>query len=110
MPRTELPLPGYDQLALGDLRHRVRSLGEAELRTLIDHEHEHGNRTHVLAVLDARLGELEQGAEPAPSDQRDVPAPPAASGDSSARPETGAEPTAPLRHGVADQSPRHAGG
>lgn len=108
MSRPDLPLPGFDQLPLGDVRHRVRSLDQGELRTLIEHEHEHGNRAPVLALLEARLDELDRGAQPAPSDQQDVPAPPVASGDSAARPDTGAEPSTPLRHGVADQSPRRA--
>jgi hypothetical protein len=37
-PADHLPLPDYDQLSLGDLRHRIRALSEDQLRLLIDHE------------------------------------------------------------------------
>ncbi|WP_279629556.1 hypothetical protein [Amycolatopsis kentuckyensis] len=32
MPDQDLPLPDHDQLPLGELRHRIRSLDEAGLR------------------------------------------------------------------------------
>ncbi|MCT2583497.1 hypothetical protein [Actinophytocola gossypii] len=101
----DLPLPDYDQLTLGDLRHRIRSVGEEQLRALIDHERAHGNRTPVLELLTARLDELEHGAEPAPGDPRQAPEVTGTRGGSPVRPSTAAEHTTPLRHGVEEQTP-----
>lgn len=64
----ELPLPDYDQLNLGNLRHRIRSLDEDSLRTVLNHECGHAARVPVLEILEARLHELEAGAEPSPGD------------------------------------------
>ncbi|WP_410574293.1 hypothetical protein [Amycolatopsis sp. cmx-4-61] len=103
---SELPLPDYDQTPLGALRHRIRSLDEQQLTTLIDHEREHGARAPVLQLLDARLAQLRQGAEPAHGNP--AAAPP--SGDTAAGSPVGeataTEGTTPLRHGVAGQTPK----
>jgi hypothetical protein len=72
----ELPLADYDQLSLNDVRHRIRSLEEAQLRTLFDHETAHGNRIPVLEILHARLRELTHGAEPSAGDQSNAPGAP----------------------------------
>jgi hypothetical protein len=40
MAQDELPIPDYDELPLGDLRHRIRSVDEHQLRTLVVHEEE----------------------------------------------------------------------
>lgn len=64
MNRAELPLPDYDHLPLEALRHRVRPLGEDDVRDLIAFEEEHGRRLPVLEVLRTRLESLKQGAEP----------------------------------------------
>lgn len=105
MPHDELPLPDYDQLSLADLRHRVRSLDEAQLRAVIDHERAHGNRTPVLELLGTRLDELTGGAEPAPGDPREAPGVTGATGASPVNPSTAKEPTSPLRHGKSEQTP-----
>ncbi|WP_107655662.1 hypothetical protein [Nocardia suismassiliense] len=105
MTFEELPLPDYDQLALGDIRHRVRSLDEGQLRALIEHEHAHGDRVPVLEVLQARLNELENGAEPSPGDPTRAPDVSGGHGGSTVQPTTAAEPSTPLRHGVAEQTP-----
>jgi hypothetical protein len=98
-------LPDYDQLSLGDLRHRVRALDKEALSGLIDHEREHGNRTPVLEVLRARMSELENGAEPSPGDPDQAPGARRTAGNSPVQPGTAAEPNTPLRGGVAEQTP-----
>ncbi|MFC4852738.1 hypothetical protein [Actinophytocola glycyrrhizae] len=107
MAQHELPVPDYDHLPLTELRHRVRSLAEPELRVLVDHEREHGDRVPVLEVLRARLAELRGGAEPSPGDPRAIPEASRPAGRSPVDQSTAAEPTAPLRHGQADQTPSH---
>ena len=69
----ELPLPDYDQLPLNEIRHRIRMLDEAQLRTLFEHETEHGNRIPVLELMHARLKELTHGADPSPGDPANTP-------------------------------------
>jgi hypothetical protein len=101
----ELPLPDYDQLPLNEVRHRIRGLGESELRALFDHETEHGNRIPVLEVLHARLRELTHGAEPSPGDPASAPGATRTAHGSAVQESTAAEPGTPLRHGVASQTP-----
>jgi hypothetical protein len=101
----ELPLTDYDQLPLGDLKHRIRSLSEDELQRVRDHEREHGNRAPVLQVVEARLAELGRGAEPAPGDQRNAPRVSGAAGGSPVSPEHSPDGNTPLRHGVYGQTP-----
>lgn len=69
----DLPLTDYDQLPITELRHRIRALDEPQLRTLFEHETEHGNRIPVLEVLHARLRELTHGAEPSAGDPDKAP-------------------------------------
>ena len=94
----DLPLADYDQLSLGDLRGRIRSLEEGQLRMLFDHESAHGNRIPVLEVLHARLNELHHGAEPSPGDQSKVPGIEPTPGGSRVQETTAAEPGSRLRH------------
>lgn len=101
----DLPLRDYDQLSLGDLRHLVRSLEEAQVAILMDHERAHGQRTAVLRVLDARLDELRGGAEPSGGDPRNAPEVHGTGHGSTVQEATAAEPNTPLRHGVAGQTP-----
>ncbi|MGW4057669.1 hypothetical protein ACWEGE_05295 [Amycolatopsis sp. NPDC004747] len=103
---TELPLPDYDQTPLGALRHRIRSLDEGQLRTLVEHEDRHGQRVPVLQVLRARLDELEHGAEPAPGDPAAAPPSSDTAAGSPVGEATSADGTTPLRHGVAGQTPK----
>jgi hypothetical protein len=100
-----LPLPDYDQLSLGDLRHRIRALTEDQLRLLIGHEADHGDRVPVLELLRVRLAELEEGAEPSGGDLTRTPKVSGAEGRSRVQQATAAEPRTPLRHGVAGQTP-----
>jgi hypothetical protein len=106
MPHSdELPLPDYDQLPLTDLRHRIRALDEGQVQTLFDHESAHGNRIPVLELLHARLKELHHGAEPSPGDPTKSPGVTGTAGGSRVQEATAAEPSTPLRHGVAAHSP-----
>ena len=61
---VSLPLENYDHLPLGDLTSRVRTLDADGVAVLIGYEREHGNRTPVLTLLEARLAALQEGAEP----------------------------------------------
>ena len=61
---TDLPIPDYDHLQLGDLTTRIRTLDTDGVVALLGHEREHGARVPVLAVLEARLTALREGAEP----------------------------------------------
>jgi hypothetical protein len=105
MPQSDLPIPDYDQLPITEVRHRIRSLDEPQLRALFDHETAHGNRIPVLEVLHARLKELTHGAEPSSGDQTNAPGVAGTPGGSSVQESTAAEPNTPLRHGVAAQTP-----
>jgi hypothetical protein len=69
----DLPLPDYDQLPITELRHRIRQLEEGQLRSLFEHETEHGNRIPVLELINARLRELTHGADPSPGDPANTP-------------------------------------
>jgi hypothetical protein len=100
----ELPLPDYDQLPLNEVRHRIRTLEEGQLRTLFEHETEHGNRIPVLELLHARLRELTHGAEPSPGDPANTPRASKTPHGSAVQESTAAEPGSPLRHGVASQT------
>jgi len=62
--RDSLPLEDYDHLPLGDLTSRVRTLDADGVAALIGYEREHGNRTPMLTLLEARLAALQEGAEP----------------------------------------------
>jgi hypothetical protein len=101
----ELPIPDYDQLPLTELRHRIRSLDEGQLRGLFDHEEAHGNRIPVLELLHARIRELTHGAEPSGGDPANAPGASHTSHGSAVNEATAAEPGTPLRHGVAGQTP-----
>ena len=101
----QLPIPGYDQLTLGDLKHRIRSLDADDLRRVREHEQAHGNRTPVLEVVDERLRQLAEGAEPAPGDQRNTPPVIGTPGGSPVSPQQSPDGTTPLRHGVHEQTP-----
>jgi hypothetical protein len=105
MAHDDQPIPDFDQLSLGELRHRVRSLDERELRTLIEHEREHGDRVPVLELLRARLDQLADGAQPSPGDPEQAAKVSGHAGGSPVQPATAAESTTPLRHGMAEQTP-----
>jgi hypothetical protein len=105
MTQDDLPLADYDQLTSGDLQHRIRSLDEAQVRALVEHEQAHGNRTAVLQVLTARLRGLEDGAEPSGGDQHNAPEVTGTAGGSPVDPAHSPDGNTPLRHGVYQQTP-----
>lgn len=100
-----LPLPDYDQLTVGDIRHRIRALDEESLQTVLIHECGHAARVPVLEILEARLRELQAGAEPSSGDPSRAPRVEATAGGSQVQQSTAAEANTPLRHGVAQQTP-----
>lgn len=100
-----LPLPDYDQLTLGDLQHRIRSLDAQQLEVVLTYEAGHAARVPVLEILEARARELDGGATPSAGDPRRAPGVESTPGGSSVQESTAAEATSPLRHGVANQTP-----
>src|SRR4051812_6978712 len=104
-PSDELPLPDYDQLSLGDVQHRIRSLDADQLAAVTVYECGHAARVPVLEILEARRRELEGGAQPSPGDPARTPRVEGSQGGSKVQQATAAEPNTPLRHGVAPQTP-----
>lgn len=102
MAAQETPIPGYDELPLGALRHRVRSLTEDELRSLLEHEREHADRAPVVDLLQRRIRELEEGAQPSPGGDADTADTPqhSRSGSPAAAPRGPDEPGRPTEHGT----------
>jgi hypothetical protein len=50
-----LPIEDYDRLPAVQVRRRLRSLSEAELRVVHEYERRHANRKSVLAALERAL-------------------------------------------------------
>jgi hypothetical protein len=61
---AELPLPDYDHLPTGSLQHRIRTLTREQLQAIADYERQHAHRPLVETIIQARLTELDSGAEP----------------------------------------------
>lgn len=58
-PRTAPePLPGYDEMTLGALRGRLRSLSTADLERALAYERAHRARGPVVTLLEHRLAKL----------------------------------------------------
>ncbi|CAA9439270.1 MAG: hypothetical protein AVDCRST_MAG35-3150 [uncultured Quadrisphaera sp.] len=105
MTTSDLPIPDYDHLALGDLTGRVRSLDRAQLEVLIGFEEQHGARAPVLQVMRARRDQLDAGAQPSSGDPTppgtpSSVAPSSASGDSKVGTATTGPPVNPPSHGT----------
>lgn len=66
MGASELPLPDYDELSLGAIESRIRTLDADGVAQLLDHEREHADRLPVVQRLEARLEALRTG-DAAPS-------------------------------------------
>ncbi|QCB93067.1 hypothetical protein [Cellulomonas shaoxiangyii] len=99
VPRDALPVPDHVDLPVGSLGHRIRSLEADDLDQLRRYEQAHGNRLPVLQVLEQRLGELADGAEPSTADPAgDALAPPPRGG-SAVSPVTTGPPQSPPSHG-----------
>ena len=101
MDTSDLPIPDFDHLPLGDLTTRIRSLEAPQVDALVAFETEHGNRAPVLQVLRSRLDQLAGGAEPSGGDAGAVnpQQPPAASGGSVVSPSTQGPKLNPPSHG-----------
>ena len=56
--RTELPIPDFDNISLGSLRARLRSLSVEDLVVLREWEQAHANRLPVLTTLANRIAKL----------------------------------------------------
>jgi hypothetical protein len=89
----DLPLPDYDHLPTGSLEGRIRSLDAEQLATVRAYEAAHAGRVAVLQLIDARLAQLEQGAEPTGGTP------------DSARPEVGEMPEAPSQASPQNEGP-----
>ncbi|WP_125777092.1 hypothetical protein [Antribacter gilvus] len=97
--RDDLPLPDYDHLNVGTLAHRVRALDAPALEKILEYERTHGDRMPVVTVLEQRLSELREGAEPSGGDPVG-PTPEGMPGGSPVSPETQGPPVVPPPHGV----------
>lgn len=99
--REDLPLPDFDHLPLGSLKHRIRSLEADDVAVLRRYEEAQAHRLPVLQVLDQWLNELAEGAEPSGGDPEGHAPELAGSpeGPTTASPQTQAPAQAPLRHG-----------
>lgn len=56
--RDELPIPDFDNVSLGSLRARLRSLSVEQLIVLRDWEKDHANRLPVITLLENRIAKL----------------------------------------------------
>ncbi|GAB2689765.1 hypothetical protein [Thalassiella azotivora] len=93
------PLPDLDHLALGEVTHRIRTLERPDVEATVEHERQHANRPAVLQVLEARLRELDEGAEPTGGSSQ-APTPPPPEGGSAVGPETQGPVVNPPSQGV----------
>src|SRR5215217_3713109 len=64
----QLPIPDYDQLPVGGLTSRIRTLDAEGLQTLLDYEQKHANRIQVVQIMKNRLTSLKEGAQPSGGD------------------------------------------
>ncbi|MDT0346367.1 hypothetical protein [Streptomyces litchfieldiae] len=105
----EAPVPGYDGLTAGDIEHRIRSLGPAELTALLDYERRHANRAGVIQLITARQAELDAGSTPSPGGE--VPPAPGGPtrGTSPVDPATSPQPFSAPPHGTPHQSGKPKG-
>ncbi|MEV5541806.1 hypothetical protein AB0L13_33690 [Saccharopolyspora shandongensis] len=104
MTPHEVPLIDYDNVPVGSLQHRIRSLDGEAIQQLLDYERVHNNRAQVVDVLENRLQELREGATPSGGAQDARPLEAADSaGDSPVKPSGSPEPMHPPRHGIVGQ-------
>lgn len=103
MTEHDLPLPDYDDLPVGAIESRVRTLGEKDVRRLYDYEKEHANRVRIVQILESRLVALNTGAAQPSGGDPTAPAPEAGaspSGGSAVSPDTAGPAQNPPSHGV----------
>jgi hypothetical protein len=67
LSRDDLPLPDFDHIPLGTLPSRLQPLDERAITQLLGWERTHGNRLPVTVVLESRIEQLRNGAEPSGS-------------------------------------------
>jgi hypothetical protein len=90
----EFPLPDYDNLPVGSIESRIRTLGEQDVRQLYDYEKAHADRVQVVQILENRLVALHRGeAEPTGGDPDAI------------TPETGATPVGSKKASPSQQGP-----
>ncbi|WP_320784514.1 hypothetical protein [Streptomyces sp. CRN 30] len=108
--RSTLPLPDYDQLPIGSVESRVRSLTVEEVERLLAYEREHADRLPAVQALTARLEQLRAGAEPTSGDPGALrPEVGAHRAGSPVTPATSPEPFSPPPHGTPDQPAKPKG-
>ena len=56
--RDELPIPDFDNISIGSLRARLRSLSVEQLVVLREWEQAHANRLNVITTLDNRIAKV----------------------------------------------------
>ncbi|MFI5685217.1 hypothetical protein [Streptomyces sp. NPDC051636] len=101
---SALPLPDYDQLPIGGLESRVRSLSAEEVEELLAHERTHADRPQVTELLEHRLEQLQAGAAPTSGDPQGLrPEHGEARAGSPVGPATSSQPLSPPPHGTPDQ-------
>lgn len=64
MTHHELPLPDYDNLPVGSIESRARTLDADGVKALLEYEKAHANRVAVVQILEHRVKALDEGAEP----------------------------------------------
>lgn len=99
--RSELPLPDYDHITTGELPGRIHGLDATGVEQLLAFEREHGDRLPIVQVLEHRLQELRDGAEPSGPVLDDSPTMAAGpAGGSKVSPSTSGPTMNPPSHGV----------
>ncbi len=73
LDRSDLPLPDFDHIPLATLPSRLHPLDERGITQLLGWERAHGNRLPVIQVLEARIEQLRNGAEPSGSVPESMP-------------------------------------
>ena len=64
--RDELPIPDFDNITIGSLRARLRSLSLEQLVTLREWEQAHAHRLPVITLLDNRIAKVSAEQQSAP--------------------------------------------
>jgi len=63
--REDLPIPDFDNVSLGSLRGRLRSLSLEQLLVLREWEQAHAHRLPVITLLDNRIAKVSAQEQPA---------------------------------------------
>lgn len=71
--RSDLPIPDFDNITLGSLRARLRSLSLEQLATLREWEQAHAHRLPVTTLLDNRIAKLAAEGPAYPADPQTRP-------------------------------------